>query len=193
MATRSAFSGSNRPVSLSPSQCLRDCVRRAVAPAHARTSAGNGSPIASTSSCSSNRAAIRWPTSRRPTSLQTPYNAPSIRTQHHDLGLTSWYTVRAGERQRAARGVAAHRACPPTRASCRHGSRSPGGPWTLSTKKTNGSSGHAADPYHRIDIRATSRHLVVRDGRQVIADSRRALGALRIRFRPAVVCAPRRR
>ena len=30
-------------------------------------------------------------------------------TQHPDLGLTSWYTVRAGEQQRAARGVAAHR------------------------------------------------------------------------------------
>jgi uncharacterized protein (DUF427 family) len=29
-------------------------------------------------------------------------------TRHHDLGRTSWYTVRAGE-QRAARGVAAHR------------------------------------------------------------------------------------
>ena len=27
--------------------------------------------------------------------------------------------------------------------------------------------GHAADPYHRIDIRQTSRHLVVRDGDRV--------------------------
>ena len=31
--------------------------------------------------------------------------------------------------------------------------------------------GHAADPYHRIDIRKTSRHLVVRHGDQVIADT----------------------
>jgi uncharacterized protein (DUF427 family) len=31
--------------------------------------------------------------------------------------------------------------------------------------------GHAADPYHRIDIRRSSRHLVVRDGDRVVADT----------------------
>ena len=31
--------------------------------------------------------------------------------------------------------------------------------------------GHAADPYHRIDIRHTSRHLVVRAGGRVVADT----------------------
>ena len=31
--------------------------------------------------------------------------------------------------------------------------------------------GHAADPYHRIDIRRASRRLVVRDGDRVVADS----------------------
>jgi uncharacterized protein (DUF427 family) len=31
--------------------------------------------------------------------------------------------------------------------------------------------GHAADPYHRIDIRHSSRHLVVRAGDRVIADT----------------------
>jgi hypothetical protein len=30
-------------------------------------------------------------------------------------------------------------------------------------------AGHAADPYRRIDIRRTSRHLVVRDGDHVVA------------------------
>jgi hypothetical protein len=30
---------------------------------------------------------------------------------------------------------------------------------------------HAADPYHRIDIRRTSRHFVVRDGDQLVADT----------------------
>ena len=34
-------------------------------------------------------------------------------------------------------------------------------------------STHAADPYHRNDIRQTSRHLVVRDGDRVIAETRR--------------------
>jgi uncharacterized protein (DUF427 family) len=31
--------------------------------------------------------------------------------------------------------------------------------------------GHAADPYHRIDIRRSSRHLFVRDGDRVVADT----------------------
>ena len=31
--------------------------------------------------------------------------------------------------------------------------------------------GHAADPYHRIDIRHTSRHLVARAGERVVADT----------------------
>jgi uncharacterized protein (DUF427 family) len=31
--------------------------------------------------------------------------------------------------------------------------------------------GHAADPYRRIDIRRSSRHLVVRDGDEVVADT----------------------
>ncbi|NKZ11263.1 DUF427 domain-containing protein [Mycolicibacterium septicum DSM 44393] len=35
--------------------------------------------------------------------------------------------------------------------------------------------GHAADAYHRIDIRSTSRHLVVRDGERVIAETRQPL------------------
>jgi uncharacterized protein (DUF427 family) len=44
--------------------------------------------------------------------------------------------------------------------------------------------GHAADPYHRIDIRKTSRHLVVRHGGQVIADTARALALYESGFAP---------
>src|SRR6476469_6973140 len=53
-------------------------------------------------------------------------------TQHADLGLTSWYSVRADEQHVAPRG-----AWQPTRGSCRHASRSPGARWMLSTRKTN--------------------------------------------------------
>lgn len=35
--------------------------------------------------------------------------------------------------------------------------------------------GHAAEAYHRIDIRRSSRHLVVKDGAKPIADTRRPL------------------
>jgi uncharacterized protein (DUF427 family) len=35
--------------------------------------------------------------------------------------------------------------------------------------------GHAADSYHRIDIRQTSRNLVVRHSDRIIADTKRPL------------------
>jgi uncharacterized protein (DUF427 family) len=44
--------------------------------------------------------------------------------------------------------------------------------------------GHAADGYHRIDIRSTSRHLVVRDGEQVIADTQHPLALYESGFAP---------
>jgi uncharacterized protein (DUF427 family) len=44
--------------------------------------------------------------------------------------------------------------------------------------------GHAADAYHRIDIRSTSRHLVVRDGNRVVADTRAPLALYESGFAP---------
>jgi uncharacterized protein (DUF427 family) len=44
--------------------------------------------------------------------------------------------------------------------------------------------GHAADAYHRIDIRSTTRHLVVRDDDRVIADTRRPLALYESGFAP---------
>ena len=44
--------------------------------------------------------------------------------------------------------------------------------------------GHAADAYHRIDIRRTSRHLVVRHADQVIADTTRPLALYESGFAP---------
>jgi uncharacterized protein (DUF427 family) len=44
--------------------------------------------------------------------------------------------------------------------------------------------GHAADPYHRIDIRQSSRHLVVTDGTQVIADTTRPVVLYESGFAP---------
>jgi uncharacterized protein (DUF427 family) len=44
--------------------------------------------------------------------------------------------------------------------------------------------GHATDAYHRIDIRSTSRHLVVRDGDRVVADTRRPLALYESGFAP---------
>jgi uncharacterized protein (DUF427 family) len=44
--------------------------------------------------------------------------------------------------------------------------------------------GHAADPYHRNDIRQTSRHLVVRDGERIVAETRRPLVLYESGFAP---------
>src|SRR5262249_24568430 len=44
--------------------------------------------------------------------------------------------------------------------------------------------GHAADSYHRIDIRLTSRHLVVRHRDRVIADSNQPLALYESGFAP---------
>ena len=44
--------------------------------------------------------------------------------------------------------------------------------------------GHAADAYHRIDIRSTSRHLVVRDGDRVVAETHRPLALYESGFAP---------
>jgi uncharacterized protein (DUF427 family) len=75
-------------------------------------------------------------------------------TQHPDLGFTSWYAVRAGEHV-AARGAWQQRI-----------------------------AGHAADNYHRIDIRQTSRHLVVRHHDRIIADTTRPLVLYESGFAP---------
>jgi uncharacterized protein (DUF427 family) len=44
--------------------------------------------------------------------------------------------------------------------------------------------GHAADPYHRIDIRQTSRHLIVRADEKTIAETRHALVLYESGFAP---------
>jgi uncharacterized protein (DUF427 family) len=44
--------------------------------------------------------------------------------------------------------------------------------------------GHAADMYHRVDIRKTSRHLVVREGDRVIADTHHPLALYESGFAP---------
>jgi uncharacterized protein (DUF427 family) len=44
--------------------------------------------------------------------------------------------------------------------------------------------GHATDPYHRIDIRQSSRHLVVIDGSRVMADTTRPVALYESGFAP---------
>ena len=54
--------------------------------------------------------------------------------------------------------------------------------------------GHAADAYHRIDIRQSSRHLVVKDGVRPIADTKRPVVLYESAFAPRWIrAAPRHR
>jgi uncharacterized protein (DUF427 family) len=103
--------------------------------------------------------------------------------RHPDLGLTSWHTVRAGEHS-ASRGAWQHTQLPA------HANELQGRvafAWQAMDgfyEEDERILGHAADPYHRIDIRQSSRNLVVRHDGRVIADTKRALVLYESGFAP---------
>jgi uncharacterized protein (DUF427 family) len=104
-------------------------------------------------------------------------------TRHRDLGPTLWYTVNAGERS-APRAAWQHTSLPD------HASELKGRvafAWRAMDafyEEDERIVGHAADSYHRIDIRQSSRHLTVRHGDRVIADSTRPLALYESGFAP---------
>jgi uncharacterized protein (DUF427 family) len=91
-------------------------------------------------------------------------------TRHRDLGATSWFTVREGDHQ-TERAAWQHVELPSY-------ARELEGRVAFAWRAMDGFYeeddrilGHAADAYHRIDIRKTSRELEVRDGDRVVARS----------------------
>src|SRR5215467_6416827 len=104
-------------------------------------------------------------------------------TRHPDLGLTSWYAVQVGE-QKAQRGAWQHIDLP-AYASDLQGRVAFAWPaMDAFYEEDERIVGHAADSYHRIDIRQTSRHLVVRCGERLVADSTRPLVLYESGFAP---------
>ena len=104
-------------------------------------------------------------------------------TQHGDLGEMQWYTVVAGGRD-VPHGAWQHTALP---AYATDLTRRVAFGWRAVDafyEEDDRIVGHAADPYHRVDIRATSRHLVVRDGDRVIADTHRPVVLYESGFAP---------
>jgi uncharacterized protein (DUF427 family) len=109
--------------------------------------------------------------------------ASDYTTKHEDLGPTSWFTVAAGGQTRP-RAAWEHTGLP--------GYASPlAGRVALAWRAMDAFYeederivGHAADPYHRIDIRQSSRHLAVRHGDRVVADSARPLVLFESGFAP---------
>jgi uncharacterized protein (DUF427 family) len=108
-----------------------------------------------------------------------------VTTQHPDLGLTSWYSVRAGEQHTAApRGAWQHTALPAYASELQARVAFAWRAMDAFYEEDERILGHAADPYHRIDIRQASRNLVVRHGDRIIADSKRALVLYESGFAP---------
>jgi uncharacterized protein (DUF427 family) len=104
-------------------------------------------------------------------------------TKHPDLGQTSWYIVKAGG-QRAARGAWQHVDLPPFARALDARIAFAWPAMDAFYEEEERIVGHATDSYHRIDIRQTSRHLVVRDGDRVVADSKRPLVLYESGFAP---------
>src|SRR6516165_4265073 len=142
--------------SSSPNRCPRDCCTSSrCAGACAYASAEAGSPIASTDHT----------------------------TQHPDLGLTSWYSVRAGEHV-APRGAWQHTGLPAHASELKARVAFAWRAMDAFYEEDERIVGHAADNYHRIDIRQASRNLVVRHRDRVIADTTRPLVLYESGFAP---------
>jgi uncharacterized protein (DUF427 family) len=104
-------------------------------------------------------------------------------TQHGDLGTTAWFTVRAGSESKP-RAAWQHTELPDYASELKGRVAFAWPAMDAFYEEDQRIVGHAADPYHRIDIRTTSRHLVVRRGDAVIADTRRPLALYESGFAP---------
>ena len=99
--------------------------------------------------------------------------APAERTtQHRDLGPTKWYVVGAGNRE-TPRAAWEHTALPAYASELRDHVAFAWRAMDAFYEEDERILGHAADQYHRIDIRQSTRRLVVCGGEQPIADSTR--------------------
>jgi len=104
-------------------------------------------------------------------------------TRHHELGVTSWYTVRAGE-QNAARGAWQHIDLPAYASELQGRVAFAWPAMDAFYEEDERILGHAADSYHRIDIRQTSRSLMVRHRDRIIADTKRPMVLYESGFAP---------
>ena len=104
-------------------------------------------------------------------------------THHRDLGLTCWYTVQAGGHS-TSRAAWQHTELPGYASQLKGRVAFAWRAMDAFYEEDERIVGHAADSYHRIDIRQTSRRLVVRHGDRVIADSTRPLALYESGFAP---------
>ena len=110
--------------------------------------------------------------------------ASDHRTKHPDLGETQWFDVVGGDGHIARRGAWQHVDPPPQGAAFRNCVAFAWRAMDAFYEEDERILGHAADPYHRIDIRRTSRHLVVRNGKTLVADTHAPLVLYESGFAP---------
>jgi uncharacterized protein (DUF427 family) len=104
-------------------------------------------------------------------------------TRHQDLGATTWFTVGAGGRE-AERAAWQHVELPAFADVLKNRVAFAWRAMDAFYEEDERILGHAADQYHRIDIRDTSRHLVVRHEGATIADTRRPKALFESGFAP---------
>jgi uncharacterized protein (DUF427 family) len=104
-------------------------------------------------------------------------------TWHQELGATTWYTVRAGA-SRKPLAAWQHTELPGYAGELKGRAAFAWRAMDAFYEEDERILGHAADMYHRIDIRPTSRHLVVRHGDRLVADSARPLALYESGFAP---------
>ena len=92
------------------------------------------------------------------------------RSTHPDLGETGWFEVVGGTRN-AARGAWQHVSLPDHAAILESKVALAWRAMDGFYEEDDRILGHAADPYHRIDVRHSSRHLVARAGDRIVADT----------------------
>ncbi|HYT20184.1 MAG TPA: DUF427 domain-containing protein [Candidatus Polarisedimenticolia bacterium] len=95
-------------------------------------------------------------------------------TRHPDLGLTSWYTVRAGEKN-APRGAWQHVELLAYASELQERVAFAWPAMDAFYEEDERIMCHAADSYHRIDIRQSSRNLVVRHRDRTVAETQRPI------------------
>ena len=106
------------------------------------------------------------------------------RTTHPDLGETHWFDVVRGDGEVTRRAAWQHVDPPGQAARLRDTVAFAWRAMDAFYEEDERILGHAADPYHRIDIRRSSRHLVVRDDDRVVADTHAPLVLYESGFAP---------
>jgi uncharacterized protein (DUF427 family) len=115
--------------------------------------------------------------------LQGALAATDKRTDHPDFGETTWFEVTAGDKS-APRGAWEHTALPP---HCRILEDHVAFAWRAMDsfyEEAERIVGHASDPYHRIDIRQSNRHVAVSSHGTQLVETDRAIVLYESGFAP---------